>query len=56
MTVVAPPLSLDDDGFRPGGPTQPLGSQTRELLQDLGFSEDKVDALVDAGITHEGLG
>ena len=55
MTVVAPPLSLDGDGFRPGEPTQPFGSQTRALLQDLGFSQDKVDSLIDAGITHDGL-
>lgn len=55
MTVVAPPLSLDGNGFRPGEPTQPFGSQTRALLQDLGFSQDKVDSLIDAGITHDGL-
>jgi hypothetical protein len=34
---------------------QPFGSQTRALLQDLGFSEDQVDSFVDAGITHDGL-
>ncbi len=55
MTIVAPPLSLDGDGFKPGEPTQPFGSQTRALLQDLGFSEEQVDSFVDAGITHDGL-
>ena len=55
MTVVAPPLSLDGDGFKPGEPTQAFGSQTRALLKDLGFSEEQVDSLVEAGITHVGL-
>ena len=56
MTVVAPPLSLDDDGFAPGSPTPPFGSETRTLLQELGFEEAEVDALIEAGITHDGLG
>ncbi|XOV85499.1 MAG: CaiB/BaiF CoA transferase family protein [bacterium] len=55
MTVVAPPLSLDGNGFKPGEPTQPFGSQTRTLLQDLGFSADQIDSLINAGITHAGL-
>ncbi len=55
MTVVAPPLSLDDEGFKPGQPTRSFGSETRALLQDLGFSDEQVDAFVDAGITHEGV-
>ena len=55
MTVVAPPLSLDADGFKPGQPTRSFGSETRALLQDLGFSADQIDTLVAAGITHDGL-
>ncbi len=55
MTVVAPPLSLDDNGFKPGEPTQPFGSQTRALLQELGFSAAQVESLIAAGITHAGL-
>lgn len=55
MTVVAPPLSLDGNGFTPGEPTKKFGSQTRELLKGLGFSQLDVDALIAAGVTHDGL-
>lgn len=55
MTVVAPPLRLDEDGFKPGAPTPAFGSETRSLLQELGFTPQQVDELVDAGVTHEGL-
>ena len=52
MTVVGPPLSLDEAGFRPGVPTQPFGSETRELLQSLGFSGDEIDRLINGGTTR----
>jgi crotonobetainyl-CoA:carnitine CoA-transferase CaiB-like acyl-CoA transferase len=55
MTVLSPPLSLDEDGFRPGQPTQPFGADSGAILSQLGFSQNEIDELMAAGISHKGL-
>lgn len=55
MTVVAPPIRLDGDAFRPGQPTASFGSETASILSELGFSAEAIRALLDAHITHDGL-
>ena len=52
FTVLAPPVGIDGDGFRPREPVQPFGSQSRAILGELGFSEAEVDALIANKITH----
>ena len=52
VRVLAPPVKLDGDGFRPGAATPPFGSETRALLKEAGFSESDIDALVAAKVTR----
>lgn len=52
MQVVAPPVQLDDDGFRPAPPTASFASETNAILEELGFSNDAIDALVAQGTTR----
>ena len=49
--VLSPPVSLDDAGFRPPAPTAPFATETRALLDELGFSGDAIEELVAAGVT-----
>ena len=56
VKVLAPPVKLDSGGFRPAPPTAAFGSETNALLDELGFSAERIDALVAAGVTHRGLG
>ncbi|MFT7653652.1 MAG: crotonobetainyl-CoA:carnitine CoA-transferase CaiB-like acyl-CoA transferase [Limisphaerales bacterium] len=56
MTVVAPPLRLDEAGFVPGEPTPAFGSETQQILTELGFSSDEIGELLSVGATHDGLG
>ena len=53
FTVLAPPVAIDGDGFRPGAAMQPLASETRQILGDLGFSTAEADRLVVAGATRD---
>jgi crotonobetainyl-CoA:carnitine CoA-transferase CaiB-like acyl-CoA transferase len=55
VRVLAPPVKLDGDGFRPGAATPPFGSETRALLREAGFSESDVDALIAANVTRTGF-
>jgi crotonobetainyl-CoA:carnitine CoA-transferase CaiB-like acyl-CoA transferase len=55
VRVLAPPVKLDGDGFRPGAATPPFGSETRAILEEVGFSETEIDALVAAKVTRTGL-
>ena len=55
VRVLAPPLKLDGDGFRPGAATPPFGSETRAILEQIGFSETEIDALIAAKVTRTGL-
>ncbi|HYE92042.1 MAG TPA: CoA transferase [Terriglobales bacterium] len=50
VTVLAPPVSLDDDGFAPGPPTPPFGSEAAAILEWAGFPPAEVKRLVDSGV------
>ena len=55
VTVLSPPLGLDEDGFRPGQPTRPFGADSEGILAQLGFSASEIDELMTAGISHKGI-
>ena len=55
MTVVGPPLSLDEEGFRSGSATGAFGSETRAILTELGFTGAEVDELIAVNVTHQGM-
>ena len=55
VRVLAPPVKMDGDGFRPGAATPPFGSETRALLKDAGFDEAAIDTLVAAKVTRTGF-
>jgi crotonobetainyl-CoA:carnitine CoA-transferase CaiB-like acyl-CoA transferase len=55
VRVLAPPIRLDGDGFRPGAPTAPFASETRTILRDVGFSDRDIDDLVKGGATRDTL-
>lgn len=52
VRVVAPPISLDGEGFKTSQPTPPLGSETDAILTQLGLSAEAIEALVTAGVTR----
>jgi formyl-CoA transferase len=52
VRVLAPPVRLDGDGFRPGAPTPPFASQTRAILGELGFGGAEIDELVKSRATR----
>ena len=49
MTVVAPPVKFEDTPLVAQGPTPTLGKHTREVLQELGVADVRIDALVASG-------
>ena len=53
VTLLGPPLALDESGFAAAPPTAPLGSETRQLLTELGFDAQNAQALIDAQVTKE---
>ncbi|MEO6043088.1 MAG: CoA transferase [Tepidiformaceae bacterium] len=55
VRVLANPVHLDADGFRPGQATAAFGSESRQLLAELGFDGPAVDAFVNGRLTHDGL-
>jgi crotonobetainyl-CoA:carnitine CoA-transferase CaiB-like acyl-CoA transferase len=55
VRVLAPPLALDGDGFRPTPAAAPFGADTRALLGELGFTDDEVARLIAARVTRDGL-
>ncbi len=54
VRVLAPPVSLDADGFRGRERSEPLGSETRALLSEIGFSQAEAERLIASGVTREG--
>ena len=56
FTVLAPPVAMDGEGFRPREAVQPFASESRAILGDLGFSDAEVDALIANRVTREGSG
>jgi crotonobetainyl-CoA:carnitine CoA-transferase CaiB-like acyl-CoA transferase len=55
VRMVAPPVTLDADGFRPGPATPPFGSEARRLIGELGFDAAEVDRFIADGVTRERL-
>ena len=53
IRLLSPPVTLDDDGFRPQKAAAPFASQTRPILRELGFEPPRIDALIAAGATKE---
>jgi len=55
LRVLASPVLLDGGGFVSAPVTPPFGSETREILGGLGFSNSEVETLVAEGVTREGM-
>ena len=53
VRVLAPPLTLDGPGFTPAPPTPRFGSETRAILDQLGFTAAEITSLVADGVTRE---
>jgi CoA:oxalate CoA-transferase len=49
VTVLGPPVQVDDSGFVPGPPTAAFGSEARAILAWAGFGERDVDRLIAGG-------
>ncbi len=54
ITVLAPPVRLDGDGFQAGFPIAPFGSETEAILDELGIDEAERADLIGKGVTHTG--
>jgi formyl-CoA transferase len=50
ITVLGPAVRLDNDGFSPGPPTAPFGSEAAAILEWAGFGAAEVKRLVDSGV------
>src|SRR5206468_12318685 len=55
VRVLAPPVSIDGDGFVPAPATPSFGSETRTILGELGFSSADVETLLADGVTRDRL-
>ena len=53
FTVLAPPVSLNGDGFQPREAMAPFASETRTILDELGFAAAEADDLIANGVTRE---
>ena len=53
IRVLAPPIRMDGDGFRPAPPTAPFGSETRAILRELGFSDAEIGSLLAERVTRD---
>ena len=52
VRVLAPPLRLDGNGFAPAPATAAFGSETQRVLEELGFTPEEVDGLLQGGVTQ----
>jgi crotonobetainyl-CoA:carnitine CoA-transferase CaiB-like acyl-CoA transferase len=52
VRVLAPPVRLDGEGFRPGAPTPAFASETRGLLGELGFDAAQIESFVREKVTR----
>ncbi len=55
IRVLAPPVALDESGFRQPPAMQPFASEARDILRELGFSPSQVDGLVESGATRDSI-
>ena len=53
IRAMAPPLSLDQDGFQVVAATARFASETRAILAELGFDDARIDGLVAEGVTRD---
>jgi formyl-CoA transferase len=53
ITVVAPPVKFSDTPFAAGRASQPLGAQTREVLEEAGLSTDAINELLERGAASQ---
>ncbi|MGE0600824.1 MAG: CaiB/BaiF CoA transferase family protein [Dehalococcoidia bacterium] len=53
IRAMAPPLGLDDDGFRTVGATPQFATETRAILGELGIDPATIDRLMADGVTRE---
>ena len=52
--MLASPVSIDGGGFAPAPPTPPFGSDSMEILKELGFDDAGAAALIAEGVVHTG--
>jgi len=52
VRVLAPPVTMDGNGFQPGAPPPAFGSATRAILGELGFETATIESLVAARVTR----
>jgi len=55
VRVLAPPVALDEHGFRQPEATKPFASETRAILVELGFVESEINQLVESGVTRDSI-
>lgn len=55
VRLLAPPVALDRSGFRKLTATEPFASETREILQELGFDAAQIDDFVGSGATRDSM-
>lgn len=53
VRVLAPPVRLSGEGFRPSSATAPFGSETRAILASLGLAGTDIAQLIASGVTRE---
>jgi crotonobetainyl-CoA:carnitine CoA-transferase CaiB-like acyl-CoA transferase len=53
VRVVSTPVRMDGDSFAPAAATPAFGSEAREILRALGFSEADVDGFLAEGVTRK---
>ena len=55
IRILAPPVALDEHGFRQAPATKPFSSETREILGELGFDGAEIDAFIESGATRDSI-
>ncbi len=53
VRVLSPPVAMDAEGFQPQPATKQFATETRQILSELGFEDEQIDALVASGVTRE---